>query len=157
MTYKLQKLGAPILRKKVDRVLKFKPKELEQLFEEMVYIMILNQGIGLAANQIGLNKQIFIAALETSQGIITPRMFINPTMFTLSEQKYEAFEEGCLSVNKDKRISDFRSNSLSLHYQDTHGLVKTESFSGFNAVIIQHECDHLEGKLFIDYTNPHKC
>jgi len=118
-------------------------KRIKDLIKEMKKIMIQNQGVGLAANQIGENLAIFIAF--HNHRFYT---FINPKIIQLSK-KEEILEEGCLSLpNIWGQIK--RSSWVKLSYQDLWEKNRKIKASGMLAQIIQHEVDHLNGELFID-------
>lgn len=108
------------------------------------------KGVGLAAPQIGLPYRIFITRPAEKSGI---RTFINPEIVKMSQKTTEGVPErenkleGCLSIpNIWGHVK--RAESLTLRYQDEHGNVHEEKFSGFLATIIQHETDHTNGVLF---------
>lgn len=118
-------------------------KEIKNLINEMKKIMKKNNGVGLAANQIGINLSIFIA--EDKNKILT---FINPRILKYEGEKV-LLEEGCLSV---PRIWGYikRYPSVIVEYLDIWGKKRKLKAKGLLAQIIQHEIDHLEGKLFIE-------
>lgn len=117
--------------------------EFEPLFEEMVATMRQLRGIGLAATQIGLHQRV--AVLELRDG---PLMLINPVMQRPS-RKQESDEEGCLSVPGVFGLVP-RAFSLTLIAYDMDGNTFTADARGLFARVIQHEIDHLNGKLFVD-------
>jgi|YNPMSStandDraft_1061717.scaffolds.fasta_scaffold05526_4 peptide deformylase len=131
-----------ILREQAVEVEKIDQK-IKDLVKEMKKIMIQNQGVGLAANQIGKNLAIFTAFCNNRF-----YTFINPKIIKLSK-KEEVLEEGCLSLpNIWGQIK--RSSMVVVSYKDLWGKDRKIRASGLLAQIIQHEVDHLNGKLFID-------
>ncbi|WMC18890.1 MAG: peptide deformylase [Enterobacteriaceae bacterium PSpicST2] len=132
-----------LLRQKTKSVNKINFK-VKNIIYNMFKIMYLNKGIGLAATQIGINKKIFIIDIFQNK----KRVFINPKILKKKGKIY--FKEGCLSIpgvfNIIKRYSYIKI--LALNKKNNFFKLKTK---GIEAVCIQHEIDHLNGKLFIDY------
>lgn len=149
-------------------------KPLHKLADDMLETMYHAPGIGLAANQVGILQRILVIDTEyeteelpegveppagaevTASGLITnrkPIIVINPEI-VLREGNI-LFSEGCLSV-PEFTAEVKRSEKLKVKYQDIDGLTKTLDAEGLLAVAIQHEMDHLEGKLFIDRLSPLK-
>lgn len=120
-------------------------RDLEALGIEMLELMHQAQGVGLAANQVGLNKRIFVMQCTTQK---PPYIFINPEIVSL-EDKVEKCTEGCLSF-PGINLEVSRIQALQLKWQDVKGGVHLEKFEGLEAVCIQHENDHLDGINFID-------
>lgn len=118
--------------------------ELEQLVADMIFTMDHYKGIGLAAPQVGVLQQLFIIRIEPENTFV----FINPTITVLNEDPYE-WEEGCLSVpgyyTKKKR-----ADHIKVDYMDVDYNAQSIEFVGLYAFAVQHEYDHLQGKLFID-------
>ncbi|QTA38412.1 peptide deformylase [Thermosipho ferrireducens] len=138
---KVRLLGDPILRKKAKPVTNF--EQIKEIKEEMLKIMYLEDGVGLAAPQIGLSLRFFL--MDYGEG---PKVIVNPQIFEHSEDTEEG-EEGCLSV--PGIFADVRRYKwVKLRYQDENGSYHEELFEGYAARIIQHETDHLDGILFID-------
>lgn len=154
----------------IDRV----EKSMHKLADDMLETMYHAPGIGLAANQVGILQRILVIDtdydyedLEEGQtppegvevagsGIIKnrkPRIIINPQI-VLKEGSI-SFSEGCLSV-PEYSAEVKRAEKIKIEYQDIDGLTKTLSADGLLAVAIQHEMDHLDGKLFIDRLGPLK-
>lgn len=123
---------------------------LQPLLKDMVQVMRDEEGIGLAAPQMGISKQILVIELPDEE----PRFFINPTVYWSSEEK-SAFEEGCLSVPGFRESVD-RPAEIKLTYQDEHGTHHDIHATDLLARVLQHEIDHLKGKLYIDYLSPLK-
>lgn len=131
------------LRQTAQPLKSFDRTELDDLVREMVATMRKLRGIGLAATQIGLNQQI--AVIEVRDG---PLVLINPKLSKISRQR-ENDEEGCLSVPGVFGVVP-RARSLMLHAVNIQGEPYSLKANGLLARVIQHEVDHLAGKLFID-------
>ena len=116
--------------------------EHENLIKVMIDQMHKNNGIGLAANQIGSPAKIFVMKSDK------PEVFINPKIKTMSEETLTQ-EEGCLSC-PDKFADVKRAIRVKLWYYDEDGIEYRKTFYDLKARIIQHEMDHLNGKLIID-------
>ena len=123
--------------------------EERALMDDMLETMYAAPGIGLAAIQIGIPKRIIVMDISRNENKKEPRFFVNPIIKKRNKEKAR-YEEGCLSVpNQFAEIE--RPNTCEVEYLDYEGkkqLLKTE---GLLATCIQHEMDHLEGILFIDY------
>ncbi len=132
-----------ILKKKTALVADALAPEIQALLPEMKVTMDQAKGVGLAAPQIGLSLRLAIAEAD---GVLYT--LINPEITSLSQEKV-LFEEGCLSL-PDQYFSIVRSESLTLKYQDERGLPKKIRATGFLAIVIQHEVDHLDGILICD-------
>ncbi len=118
----------------------------QTIFDSMIDIMYHNKGIGLAANQVGYAKRIFV--MDTSPDHNSPKFFINPVIEKRAEEKLTQ-EEGCLSCpNKFANVE--RSIYIGLKWICRHGKEQYKTFYGLPARVVQHEMDHLEGKLCID-------
>ena len=133
------------LRTRALPVTKF-DAELGQLVDDLFETMYAAPGIGLAASQVDVHKRVLV--IDISDNRDQPRVYINPQI--LSREGEEETEEGCLSV---PGIFDevIRASKIRLRWQDRTGTVSEEAFDGMMAVCIQHEMDHLDGKLFVDY------
>jgi peptide deformylase len=121
----------------------------KQLMDDMLDTMYAANGIGLAAIQIGVPKRIIVMDIFREDKKKEPRYFVNPVI--IKKDSLEAtFEEGCLSVpNQFAEIN--RPSKCEVEYLDYHGEKKNLKAEGLLATCIQHEMDHLEGILFIDY------
>ena len=139
----IKKYNHPILRKKCEKVEEI-TEEIENLIEKMIKTVQKNQGVGLAACQIGLAERVII--IRTEQGY---QEFINPEILWQSYEE-EIMEEGCLSFPqmflKIKRSKEVEIKALTKQGKDIH--IKVQ---GILARIFQHEIDHLNGILFIDH------
>jgi len=123
--------------------------ELRALMDDMLETMYDAPGIGLAAIQVGVPKRVIVMDLARGEDEPEPRYFINPEILWRSEET-EPYEEGCLSV-PDIYDEIERPAKVRLRYLNYHGEQVEEDAEGMFAVCIQHEMDHLEGVLFIDY------
>jgi len=127
--------------------------ELQQLVDDMAETMYAAPGVGLAATQIGEAKQLFIIDISHSDGPTELRVFINMEIVKLDGQV--DWEEGCLSfpgVHQDIR----RSERVKVRAQDRHGAWFELEADELLAIAIQHEHDHIQGKLMIDHLSPLK-
>lgn len=137
----------PRLRKVAEKVTKF-DKSLQILANDMLETMYDANGIGLAATQV--NKHIRLIVMDLSEERNQPKIFVNPSYKILKEHKMYEFEEGCLSIpGFNETIA--RPDKIELKWQDINGKVHTDTPEGLLTVCIQHEIDHLEGKLMVDY------
>ncbi len=124
-------------------------KEEQKLMEDMLETMYAANGIGLAAIQIGIPKRIIVMDLERENEKKNPLYFVNPIIKNKNSNK-ASYEEGCLSVpNQFAEIE--RPSTCDVEYLDFNGTKKILHAEGLLATCIQHEMDHLEGILFIDY------
>ena len=121
--------------------------EDQVIIDLMIDTMYKNNGIGLAANQVGYARRIFV--MDTSTDRKNPKIFINPVIEKLAKEKLTE-EEGCLSCPK-KLEEVRRSIYVGLKWTCTHGKEQYKTFYHLPARVVQHEMDHLEGKLCIDY------
>jgi peptide deformylase len=158
--------GATVLRKVAGDINADYP-QLDKFLEDMWETMYYSNGVGLAAPQV--NKDIRVFVIDTEQifenleddekgkypdapGV--KKVFINPHVQELEGEEW-AYNEGCLSIPKI-REDIMRPETIVLEYLDENFQPHTETFNGITARVIQHEYDHLEGKLFIDYLKPLK-
>jgi peptide deformylase len=123
--------------------------EERKLMDDMLDTMYNAPGIGLAAVQIGVPKRIIVMDISTDENKKEPRYFVNPIIRNRNEEKAK-YEEGCLSV-PDQFAEIERPNSCEVEYLDYDGKKQLLKANGLLATCIQHEMDHLEGILFIDY------
>jgi peptide deformylase len=148
--------GDSVLRKKGTEITKDYP-ELNNLIENMFETMYGAHGVGLAAPQIGLSIRLFVVD-ATSFAEDEPALkdfkktFINAKIIEESGNKW-SFNEGCLSI-PDIREDIDRHESLTISYYDENWKHYEETYKGLAARIIQHEYDHIEGKLFVDKLSP---
>ena len=123
--------------------------EERTLMDDMLDTMYDAPGIGLAAIQIGVPKRIIVMDISRDENKREPRYFVNPIIINRNEEKTK-YEEGCLSV-PDQFAEIERPNACEVEYLDYHGKKQLLKADGLLATCIQHEMDHLEGILFIDY------
>ncbi|WP_417468557.1 peptide deformylase [Maricaulis sp.] len=124
-------------------------EELRDLMDDMLQSMYAADGIGLAAIQVGVPKRVIVMDLAKADEAPAPRYFVNPVLSDPSDN-LQPYEEGCLSV---PTVFDEveRPDRVRIQYLDYDGKPCDEIAEGMFAVCIQHEMDHLEGILFIDY------
>lgn len=151
--------GDPVLRKVCTEISKDYPT-LEKLIDDMFETMEKSKGVGLAAPQINKAIRLFVVDShrmfddgdKNKDGI--REVFINATILNQTGNEW-AFEEGCLSIPQI-REDVFRQQNIEIEYYDRAFKKHTKKFSGLTARVIQHEYDHIEGKLFIDHLKPLK-
>lgn len=121
---------------------------LQKLIEDMFETMYDAPGVGLAANQVGVSKRLAVMDCADKDAAPQPMVIINPEILERADE--QAMEEGCLSV---PGYSDTvtRYNKLRMRALDRHGKPFELEAEGLMAQAIQHEIDHLDGKLFVDY------
>ena len=124
-------------------------KAEQQLMNDMLETMYAANGIGLAAIQIGVPKRIIVMDISTKDEKNNPMYFVNPVIKNKNLET-STYEEGCLSVPNFFAEVD-RPKKCDVEYLDYHGKKKILNAEGLLATCIQHEMDHLEGVLFIDY------
>ena len=124
-------------------------KEEQVLMDDMLETMYMAKGIGLAAIQVGIPKRIIVIDIGNKNKEKEPMYFVNPIIKN-KNSAHSTYEEGCLSVpNQFAEVN--RPSSCEVEYLDYNGNKKILKASGLLATCIQHEMDHLEGILFIDY------
>jgi peptide deformylase len=138
----------PIL-KQVSKPVEVVDDELRALMDDMLETMYAAPGIGLAAIQVGVPKRVIVMDIARQDDPPAPRHFVNPEILWASEETVP-YEEGCLSVPEIYDEVE-RPARVKLRYLDYNGNQVEEDAEGLFAVCIQHEMDHLEGVLFIDY------
>ena len=137
-----------ILREKSQHVERV-DSDLQKLMDDMLETMYAAPGIGLAAIQVGVPKRIIVLDIDQKEGQKNPMCFINPEIIEKSKNN-TTYEEGCLSVPGQFAEID-RPDECHVKYLDYYGQQKEIKAKGMLATCIQHEIDHLEGILFIDY------
>jgi len=125
--------------------------EIKQFAADMIETMYDEDGVGLAATQVNVHQRIVVIDVSAERN--QPLVLINPTI--LESDGVEISEEGCLSV-PETNAEVQRAEFVTLEYQDLDGEKQVVKADGLFAVCIQHELDHLKGKLFIDYLSPFK-
>jgi peptide deformylase len=150
--YRIRIIGDEALRKVARDVTEF-DESLGHLAQDMLDIMHDSDGIGLAAPQLGISKRIIVTDISEVNKNFGAMIFVNPVIL---EAKGEIkMEEGCLSV-PGIREDVIRPQKIVLKYQDLGGEQKIEEYDDLMARVIQHEIDHLNGILFVDYLSPVK-
>lgn len=142
---KIRTYPDPILNEKAAPVANFGPI-MQDLFDQMIETMHTSDGVGLAAPQIGISQQIFIACPTMRKG----EAFVMVNAKIESSSGNEGMAEGCLSLpGISAEIA--RATKITIRYQDRHGKKMKLTAENFFARVIQHEIDHLQGKLLIDH------
>ena len=144
----LRYFGDPALRRHTSPVRRF-DRELIRFVREMVDAMYAYRGIGLAAPQVGVLRQILV--LDVSEEADEPEVLINPRILRRSDTVTE--REGCLSL-PGLQVEIARAREIEVRYQDEEGVEVTRRESGLWARVVQHEMDHLEGRLITDFMEP---
>lgn len=135
------KFPHPALLKPCKPVTVFGP-ELATILRTMYLVMIQAKGIGLAANQVGIDLRLFVMKDE-DQGV----WLVNPKI--IQQSTHLAYiNEGCLSAPGESIDTGNRASWVNVQYQNEDGLIQTRMFGGISAVCVQHEMEHLEGKAF---------
>ena len=156
MIYPIYTYGQPVLRKETAEIPAGSP-ELKQLVNDMFDTMYAANGVGLAAPQIGQSLRLFVID-ATPYGDDDPTLanfkkaFINADIYERSEETV-SMEEGCLSFPKLYEYVN-RPASIRIRYTDENGAEHDEEYTGMAARVIQHEYDHIEGKVFVDHLSP---
>lgn len=146
--------GDPVLQRRAQEIPADFP-ELDTLIENMFDTMYAASGIGLAAPQIGQSWRLFVLDAELADEALykgQKRVFINPLILEESGDPWP-YAEGCLSIPEIRGDVNRRA-TVRLRYEDAQRVLHEDSFDGMLARIIQHEYDHLEGRLFIDLLSP---
>ena len=126
--------------------------ELRALIGDMLATMYDAPGVGLAAPQVGVNSRLLVMDCARSEEAPQPMALINPEITWASEEG-NTHEEGCLSI-PDIFGDVTRPASVRVRFLDRNGVSQEREFDGMGATCVQHEIDHLNGKLFIDYLGP---
>ncbi len=156
MIFPIVVYGDPVLRQKAAPIGPDYP-ELEEFLKDFWETMYHADGVGLAAPQVGLSIRLFVidaAVLADEDPTLKDfrKTFINPVVLNYSGET-NVTEEGCLSLPEIREAVP-RPDSIRIRYLDEQFVEHEEEFHGFIARVIQHEYDHLEGRLFIDYLMP---
>ena len=136
----LKKISKPI-----EKVGEGEKKLIKDLFETMYSA----KGIGLAAVQVGILKRVLVVDVSSKDEKKKPMCFINPTIRKLSDEM-AVYEEGCLSI-PDTFIEIQRPKICEIEFVDINGNIKTKKLDGLLSTCVQHEINHLDGKLIIDH------
>ena len=148
--------GDPILKELAEDISPDYPK-LSELIENMYETMYASHGVGLAAPQIGLSIRFFVincSPFEEEEPALSgfKKTFINPELLEEEGEEW-LFREGCLSI-PEVREEVSRQPKITIRYFDEQFVEHTETYEGLAARVIQHEYDHIEGVLFVDYLSP---
>lgn len=126
--------------------------DMAHLAADMLETMYAAPGRGLAAPQVGVPARLFVMDATWKAGVFAPQVFFNPEVLWLSEQRVTG-PEGCLSL-PGITADVARAAEVRLGWQDRAGTPQQALFSGFEAVCVQHECDHLQGIVTLDHMTP---
>ncbi|MFU8790211.1 MAG: peptide deformylase [Methylobacter sp.] len=149
----IAQLGNPVLRQYAAAVVDVHTDEIRDIIATMQSTLAATSGVGIAAPQIGIAKQIIIIASRPtprypSAPLMEPTVMINPGFDVLTDSREKDWE-GCLSIPGIRALVP-RYRDIIIHYTDQGGAVVKMQLSGFVARIFQHEVDHLEGKTYLD-------
>jgi peptide deformylase len=141
----VRQYGDPVLRMRASEVEEY-DDELRKVTERMIGLMHDAEGVGLAATQVGILRRFFVCTLDGED-----RMFVNPVVTPLGKDTV-VDTEGCLSLGS-VRVPVERSTKVKIEAQDVEGAPVALELEGYPARIVQHEVDHLDGKLMLDRTD----
>lgn len=153
---KVARLGHPVLRKVAEPVKEkeIKTPEFQQFLDDMIETMHEYEGIGLAAPQVHRSVRVSVIEVHKSNPRYPDKIevdlhvFINPVLTALTDEK-SAYWEGCLSIPGMRGLVA-RPNKVKVEYLDRNGKKQELTGDGFLATVLQHEFDHLDGKLYVD-------
>mgnify|MGYP001213037628 FL=1 len=150
-TREILKMGHPTLLEVAKPVEKFNTSELDSIIEDMIDTMKENDGAGLAAPQIGLGMQLVIFGFDSNERYpeadqVPFTVLINPVITPVGDEEEDGWE-GCLSVPGLMGVVP-RFKKIRYQGKDQHGNEIDREVDGFHARVVQHECDHLIGKLY---------
>ena len=150
-TREILKMGHPTLLEVAKPVEKFNTSELDSIIEDMIDTMKENDGAGLAAPQIGLGMQLVIFGFDSNERYpeadqVPFTVLINPVITPIGDEEEDGWE-GCLSVPGLMGVVP-RFKKIRYQGKDQHGNEIDREVDGFHARVVQHECDHLIGKLY---------
>jgi len=156
MIFPIVLYGDPVLKKRALDV-EQGDQSVKEFVESMFETMYAANGVGLAAPQVGQSLRVFVldtTPMEEEEKEGLKKAFINPTILNELGEEW-AFEEGCLSI-PGIRADVNRKPEIRIKYFDENWDEHEETYDGMKARVIQHEYDHIEGKLFTDYLTPFK-
>lgn len=156
MIFPIVLYGDPVLKRKGADV-EFSDEKVESFVASMYETMYAAQGVGLAAPQVGESLRVFVVdttPMEDNEEDGLKQAFINPEIIEEEGEPW-AFEEGCLSI-PGIREDVSRHSNVKIRFYDEKWQLHERAFEGMAARVIQHEYDHIEGKLFTDYLSPLK-
>lgn len=153
MQLEVLQLGNPKLRRTARPVEDPTSREIQSLIDDLIGTMGQANGVGIAAPQVGIDWQVVIVASRPTLRYphaphMDPIAMINPQLTDISAEQVKDWE-GCLSVPGIRGLVP-RASTISVEYRDRKGHAQQEIFHDFVARIIQHECDHLQGYVFLD-------
>lgn len=156
MKYPVTVYGDPTLRKRAEEISP-EMEGLSEIIENMWETMYYSDGVGLAAPQVGKSIRLFVidaSSYEEEEPYLKDfkKVFINPEIIEITGEEW-VMNEGCLSL-PEIREDVSRPETVHIKYFDENFTEHDETYNGFASRVIQHEYDHLEGKLFIDYLSP---
>jgi peptide deformylase len=157
MKYPIIAYGDPVLRRKATAIEPEEYPHIKQVIDDMYETMYGARGVGLAAPQVGLSMRLFVIdasvfADEEPDLKDFKKVFINASILEETGEEW-GFNEGCLSI-PDIREDVYRKPTVKISYYDENWKHHEDTFSGLAARVIQHEYDHIEGKLFTDKLSP---
>jgi peptide deformylase len=157
MKYPIIAYGDPVLRRRATSIEPEEYPHIKQVIDDMYETMYGARGVGLAAPQVGLSMRLFVIdasvfADEEPDLKDFKKTFINATVLEETGEEW-GFNEGCLSI-PDIREDVYRKPTVKISYYDENWKHHEDTFSGLAARVIQHEYDHIEGKLFTDKLSP---
>ena len=138
----------PILRK-VSAPIEGVDDAVRKLADGMLEAMYEAPGIGLAAPQVGISRRLIVLDVSEKDAEKKPLVMVNPRILTLSDER-RIYEEGCLSI-PDVKVEIERPAAVTVRYLDRDGREQEMAAEGLLATVIQHEVDHLDGRLIIDF------
>ncbi|NEQ98321.1 MAG: peptide deformylase [Cyanothece sp. SIO2G6] len=151
--HQIVQLGNPVLRQIAEPIYSFQDPGLQQLIDELLGTLHRSNGVGLAAPQVGISRRLMIVASHPNARYphapkMDPIPMLNPKILHRSHRLVKDWE-GCLSVPGIRGLVP-RSDAIDMAYTDRTGQRQQQCFTGFVARIVQHEYDHLDGKVFLD-------
>ena len=146
-------LGNPVLRSPTHPIENIQSPAIQQLIDNLIHTAVETNGVGIAAPQVSESLQLFIVASRPNlrylhAPVMAPTPMINPQIVAFSDETAMGWE-GCLSVPGMRGLVE-RSREIEIVYTDRHGEQQQKVFTDFVARIIQHEYDHINGKVFLD-------
>ncbi len=155
----IAQLGATVLRQQADKVTDVSSAETQQIINALKDTLASTQGVGIAAPQISISKQIIIVASRPSTRyphapLMEPTIMINPSYQALSDHNEKDWE-GCLSIPGIRALVP-RYTDIEITYTDINSQLVSMQFSGFIARVFQHEFDHLDGTVYLDRVDDNK-
>ena len=150
---KIAELGNAVLRSPARKVENIQSSSIQQLIDDLIHTAVETNGVGIAAPQVYKSVRLFIVASRPNlrylhAPVMEPTPMINPQIVRFSAETEKGWE-GCLSVPGLRGLV-VRSREIEVTYTDRHGNPQQKTFTDFVARIIQHEIDHLDGKVFLD-------